>query len=83
LDECGNEADDLRREKERLREEKNDLLIKCNKQIQNEKHEKRMYKSENDRLVLKIRQMDMELASFSNKTEDNESGFSRLTKVYY
>jgi len=46
-----------------------------------EKNEKRSFKAENDRLLLKIRQLEMEIASFSNKVEDKESGQSRFIKV--
>ena len=73
--------EDLRREKDRLREEKNDILIKLNRHIELEKGEKRGFKSENDRLSLKVRQLENDLSSIYTKIDDKQAEIDRLQKV--
>jgi len=81
-DETENEMEDLRREKERLREEKNDILIKLNKQIDIEKSDKRNYKAENDRLLIKVRQLENEFSNLDNKSGDYQAELERLQRVF-
>lgn len=73
--------EELRREKERLREEKNDILIKLNKQIEVEKSDKRNIKTEFDKSLIKIRQFENEISHLSNKLADKESLATRLQRV--
>lgn len=73
--------EDLRREKEKLREEKNDILIRMNKQLETEKTEKRNLKTECDKSYIKIRQFENENSTFHNKLADKDSQISRLKKV--
>jgi len=73
-----NEMEELRREKEKLREEKNDILIKLNKQVDVEKNEKRAQKAEADRLLIKVRQLETALSNYDNKFGDEEAELIRL-----
>jgi chromosome segregation ATPase len=77
-DENETEMEELRREKERLREEKNDILIKLNKQVDIEKTEKRNYKSENDKLLIRVRQLENELSKFDNRHGDVQAEAQRF-----
>ena len=77
-DENETEMEELRREKEKLREEKNDILIKLNKQVDIEKTEKRNYKSENDKLLIRVRQLEAEVNKFDNYHGDSKAEIQRL-----
>lgn len=74
--------EEIRREKEKLREEKNDILIKLNKQIDIEKQEKRNHKAEHDRLIIKVRQLENELSHVSDKAGDKNEAVLRIERVY-
>jgi hypothetical protein len=73
--------EELRREKEKLRDEKNDILIKLNKQIETEKTEKRHVKAELDKSHIRIRQLENEISHIANKYADKDTIVQRLTKV--
>jgi len=75
-----NEMEEIRREKEKLRDEKNDILIKLNKQIEIEKQEKRQHKAEHDRLVIRVRQLENEISNLSDKAGDKHEAVSRIEK---
>lgn len=77
-DENESEMEELRREKEKLREEKNDILIKLNKQVDIEKTEKRNYKSENDKLLIRVRQLENEFANIDNRHGDAQAENQRF-----
>lgn len=56
-----NECDELRCERDRCREEKNECLIKFSKQSEAERNEKRLYKTESEKLSIRQRFLDEEL----------------------
>ncbi|EAR86581.1 hypothetical protein TTHERM_00042690 (macronuclear) [Tetrahymena thermophila SB210] len=54
------ECEELRRERDRCREEKNECLIKFSKQVDSERNEKRIYKAESEKLAIRVRFLDEE-----------------------
>ncbi|KAL4474733.1 hypothetical protein ABPG74_001429 [Tetrahymena malaccensis] len=54
------ECEELRRERDRCREEKNECLIRFSKQVDSERNEKRIYKAESEKLAIRVRFLDEE-----------------------
>ena len=67
------EADELRVQRDKLREEKNDNLMKYSKQLDYERNEKRVYKSECERLSVRSRFIEEENKKMKIKQESNNN----------
>lgn len=71
------EADELRRERDSLRDEKNENLIKFSKQLEIERNDKRLYKSESEKLGIRVRFLEEEV----KKNKIRIDGFNNEAEI--
>ncbi|KAM3147617.1 hypothetical protein pb186bvf_000424 [Paramecium bursaria] len=74
-----NENEELRAERDKIREEKNELMIKFSRQIDQERNDKRAYKTEADKLNVKTRFLEDELRKEKIRREQQVGDFE-ITK---
>ena len=68
-------------EKDKLRDEKNEILLKLNKQIEHERSNRRAAKSEADKANVRVRQLEIEIQNLQNKVLDKEKDNQLLASV--
>lgn len=80
-EESEQEINEISDEKDRLREEKNEILLKFNKQIEVERADRRAAKAEADKSHVRVRQLEMEIQNLQNKVLDKEKDNQQITIV--
>ena len=72
---------DIMDEKDKLRDEKNEILLKLNKQIENERADRRASKSDADKAHVRVRQLEIEIQNLQNKVLDKEKDNQLISSV--
>ena len=82
-EEVEQEINELTEEKDKLRDEKNEILLKLNKQIEHERSDRRNAKAEADKAHVRVRQLEIEIQNLQNKVLDKEKDNQLLASVSF